>query len=181
MRMGEKSAALHCGDLSGLTTRGVVHARLHQKAATILSGLIMPPPCPFLLIPLAPSPLTCDPSLSLLALPILSMPGALVDPPLSVLGSSFNLPTGFAIPIDLTAPPSSAPPAPPPPALLPFVSVFLSFFFALPMPWSFAGRFRGLLILPVGGRRGFGRRCFCGRSSSSVKGALFVCASLERK
>jgi len=51
----------------------------------------------------------------------------------------------------------------------------------LPGPGSLTGRLRGLLILPVGGRRGFGRRCFCGRSSSSTRGASFWACSFARK
>lgn len=78
---------------------------------------------------------------------------------------NFNFPTGFPNPF---APPSSGP------------SPTFFFFFALP-PCSLSGLFRGLEILPVGGRRGLGKRCFCGRSSSSMSGSSLLAWSLARK
>ena len=51
-----------------------------------------------------------------------------------------------------------------------------------PGPGSLKGRLRGLVILPVGGNRGFGMRCLTGRSSSSVSGlSPFACSFARKK
>jgi len=54
------------------------------------------------------------------------------------------------------------------------------FFFALP-DCSLRGRFLGLVILPVGPRRGLDGLCLAGSSSSSNKGSSSLACNLARK
>ena len=68
-----------------------------------------------------------------------------------------------------------------PSALLVSAELSVFFFLALLPPCSLSGRFLGLEILPVGGRRGLGKRCFCGRSSSSTSGSSPLACSFARK
>lgn len=76
--------------------------------------------------------------------------------------ANFNCPIGF------TSLPSSL-----------LSSSFLRFFAACCC--SLMGRFLGLLIFPVGGRRGRGNRCLVGRSSSSTRGLPWFAANLVAK
>lgn len=90
---------------------------------------------------------------------------------LSFVGkANFNLPTGLPKPLE------------PKLSLAPFSSFSSSSFrfFRIICCCSLSGRLRGLVILPVGGRRGFGYRCFGGRSSSSTRGSSLFSCSLAR-
>ena len=70
-------------------------------------------------------------------------------------------------------------------ASLGFASPSLSLSFLrgwpFPGPGSLIGLFLGLVIFPVGGRRGLGSRCFGGSSSSSISGLSLFAWSLARK
>lgn len=60
------------------------------------------------------------------------------------------------------------------------LSSSLRFFFAA-CCCSRSGLLRGEEILPFGGRRGLGKRCFCGKSSSSTNGSSRLARNLLRK